>query len=66
MRRSGSRVIAAGIVCATLIAGGGTAHAAVRAGAAAVDATWHVGASAGQYASDGTPLGEGGVDPGAH
>ena len=38
----------------------------MRAGAAAVDATWHVGASAGQYASDGTPLGEGGVDPGMH
>lgn len=29
----------------------------VEAGVAAVDATWHVGASAGQYASDGTPIG---------
>jgi hypothetical protein len=38
-----------------------SAHATVRAGAAAVDATWHVGASAGQYASDGTF----GVDPDA-
>ncbi len=30
------------------------AHADVRAGAAAVDASWHIGASAGQYASDGS------------
>ncbi len=36
-----------------------TANADVSAGAAAVDASWHVGASAGQYASDGTF----GVDP---
>jgi hypothetical protein len=44
----------------------GAAHADVRAGAASVDASWHVGASAGQYADDGTPVGEHGVDPGAH
>ena len=37
------------------------AGAEVRAGAAVVDASWHVGASAGQYASDGTF----GVDPAA-
>jgi hypothetical protein len=37
------------------------AGADVRAGAAVVDASWHVGASAGQYASDGTF----GVDPAA-
>lgn len=37
------------------------ATADVRAGAAVVDASWHVGASAGQYASDGTF----GVDPAA-
>jgi hypothetical protein len=35
------------------------ARGEVRAGAAAVDASWHVGASAGQYASDGAF----GVDP---
>src|SRR4051794_9141521 len=66
--RSGSRV--AGVValaCASLAAAAGGAHAeGVRAGAASVDASWHVGASAGQYAGDGTPVGEHGVDPGAH
>ncbi|MDX6583517.1 MAG: hypothetical protein QOI10_2701 [Solirubrobacterales bacterium] len=36
-----------------------SAAATVRAGAAVADASWHVGASAGQYASDGTF----GVDP---
>ena len=44
--------------CAALAAPAG-AGAAVRAGAAVADASWHVGASAGQYASDGTF----GVDP---
>jgi hypothetical protein len=45
----------------------GVAHAdGVRAGAASVDASWHVGASAGQYADDGAPVGEHGVDPGTH
>lgn len=38
----------------------------VRAGAAKVDSTWHVGASAGQYASDGTSVGDHGVDPTLH
>ena len=38
----------------------------VRAGAAAVDASWHVGASAGQYASDGSFVGAHGVDPTTH
>ncbi len=41
----------------------------VRAGAASVDATWHVGASAGQYASD-PQIADGesnpSIDPGAH
>jgi hypothetical protein len=41
-------------------------HAAVRAGAAEVDASWHVGASAGQYASDGTFVSDHGVDPNSH
>jgi Neutral/alkaline non-lysosomal ceramidase, N-terminal len=35
----------------------------VMAGAAVVDASWHVGASAGQYASDGTFIGDHGVNP---
>ena len=43
-----------------------TAGAAVRAGAAEVDASWHVGASAGQYASDGTFVSDHGVDPSTH
>ena len=38
----------------------------VRAGAAAVDASWHVGASAGQYATDGSFVGAHGVDPTTH
>ena len=38
----------------------------VRAGAAAVDASWHVGASAGQYATDGSFVGAHGVDPATH
>jgi Neutral/alkaline non-lysosomal ceramidase, N-terminal len=38
----------------------------VRAGVAAVDASWHVGASAGQYATDGTFVGVHGVDPTTH
>src|SRR5829696_3119345 len=66
--RIGSRV--AGVVafaCATALATAGAAQAeGVRAGAASVDASWHVGASAGQYADDGAPVGEHGVDPGAH
>ncbi|MGH2951463.1 MAG: hypothetical protein ACRDKX_05400, partial [Solirubrobacterales bacterium] len=48
------------VVAAMLVpAPAGAQSGEVRAGAAAVDASWHVGASAGQYASDGTF----GVDP---
>jgi hypothetical protein len=66
--RRGSRVAVTVVaLCATVFACAGTAQAhGVRAGAGAVDASWHVGASAGQYASDGSPVGEHGVDPGAH
>ena len=65
--RSGSRVAGvAALACASVLATAGAAEAEVRAGAASVDASWHVGASAGQYADDGTPVGEHGVDPGAH
>ncbi|MDQ3729884.1 MAG: hypothetical protein M3355_09885 [Actinomycetota bacterium] len=44
------------------------AQAEVRAGAAAVDASWHVGASAGQYASDGSFVdpADGTYDPTVH
>jgi len=45
-------------VCAAVVAPA-SANADVRAGAAVADASWHIGASAGQYASDGTF----GVDP---
>jgi hypothetical protein len=55
--RGGS--FALGAIVAVALAVPASASATVRAGAAAVDATWHVGASAGQYASDGTF----GVDP---
>src|SRR5829696_7044054 len=66
--RSGSRIAGvAALACAGSLGLAGPAQAeGVRAGAAAVDASWHVGASAGQYADDGTPVGEHGVDPGAH
>jgi hypothetical protein len=42
---------AAAMACAALLAPA-SASGEVRAGASVVDATWHVGASAGQYASD--------------
>ena len=48
------------------IAASPAAGGAVRAGAAAVDASWHVGASAGQYATDGSFVGAHGVDPTTH
>jgi hypothetical protein len=50
-----------GPIAATPAAGG-----EVRAGVAAVDASWHVGASAGQYATDGSFVGAHGVDPTTH
>jgi len=43
-----------------------SAGAAVKAGVAEVDGSWHVGASAGQYASDGTFVGDHGVEPTTH
>ena len=38
----------------------------LKAGVGEVDASWHVGASSGQYASDGTFAGNHGFDPGVH
>ena len=56
-------VAAAGLLIVPAAASG-----AVKAGVASVDATWHVGASAGQYASDGTPIdaASGNFDPTLH
>ena len=51
--------ILSGAVCvAAMLGASSRAEAAtgqVKAGVAKVDATWHVGASAGQYASEDTP-----------
>ena len=64
MRR---RAIAVAAVVAATCGWAPAAHAApVKAGVASVDATWHVGASAGQYASDGTFIGDDGIDPTVH
>ena len=48
------------------VAASPAAGGAVRAGVAAVDASWHVGASAGQYATTGSFVGVHGVDPTTH
>ena len=56
----------AAIVAIALLAAPAAAEAGVKAGAAEVDASWHVGASAGQYASDGTFVSDHGVDPNTH
>src|SRR3954470_12978769 len=59
-----NRALVASVALASLAAGGLTglapagqtaAQHGLRAGVAAVDATWHVGAGAGQYASDTDP-----------
>ncbi len=55
------------ILAAAALVAAPAAHAAgLKAGVASVDASWHVGASAGQYASDGSFAGEHGLDPHAH
>ena len=64
-----SVVVLAAIAAIALIAPIASTPAAggpVRAGAAAVDASWHIGASAGQYATDGSFVGAHGVDPTTH
>ncbi len=59
--RTGLAALVVVLVCApAAVAQGGQ----VRAGAAALDASWHVGASAGQYASD--PQAQERFDPSAH
>ncbi|MEA2403765.1 MAG: hypothetical protein QOE08_412, partial [Thermoleophilaceae bacterium] len=62
MRRALPLALAAMIVLGA--AGPASAAGRLRAGVASVDATWHVGASAGQYASD--PQIDGGFDPSTH
>jgi len=60
-------VLALAIAAALAAAPSATsADGRVRAGVGAVDASWHVGASAGQYATDGSFVGAHGVDPTTH
>ena len=70
MRRvSASLVLLVVTAALGLVAGIASSTAApgqLMAGAAKVDASWHVGASAGQYADNGTFVGVHGVDPGLH
>ena len=56
------------VAAATLLAAPAAAQGAVKAGVAEVDASWHVGASAGQYASDGSAVdpANGNYDPTMH
>jgi hypothetical protein len=65
MGRVAASIIAAAIATLALPA---AASAQLSAGVAAVDASWHVGASAGQYASDGSFVepAEGTFDPTVH
>ena len=58
--------IAVATLAALLAAPLAAQAAPVKAGVAALDASWHVGSSAGQYASDGTFVGVHGVDPTTH
>jgi hypothetical protein len=55
-------VIAAGVVALLVLPATASADGQMRAGVGVVDASWHVGASAGQYASSAHP-GSGDVDP---
>ncbi len=61
------RLLVPAAALAALALAAPAAHAGqVEAGAAAVDASWHVGASAGQYATDGTFADVHGTDPHHH
>jgi Neutral/alkaline non-lysosomal ceramidase, N-terminal len=57
-------VVAAAVAFA--LAPAGASAAPIKAGAAKVDASWHVGASAGQYASDGSFASVESSDPSQH
>jgi hypothetical protein len=58
------RRLVLGVVLAFLLPS--AAQAQSTAGVAVMDATWHVGASGGQYADDTGPVGADGVDPYMH
>src|SRR3954462_7477120 len=63
----GGKLASAAIAVAALLAPAAAQAGQVRAGVAAVDASWHVGASAGQYASDGSFVStDQGIDPTTH
>src|SRR4051795_1486029 len=63
----GGKLAGAAIAVVALLAPAAAQAGEVRAGAAVVDASWHVGASAGQYASDGSFVStDQGVDPTMH
>jgi hypothetical protein len=53
-----------GVLCALMLPSAAMAQS--KAGVAVVDATWHVGASGGQYADDGPPTQAPGIDPYTH
>ncbi len=57
----GRHVHIAALAAIALAIAPASAHAAVKAGVAEVDASWHVGASAGQYASDGSFVSDHGI-----
>src|SRR5688572_2994487 len=62
-----SRLVAAACALSLLALAPAAAHAAdTRAGVGLADATWHVGASAGQFTDDTGPTGADGVDPHMH
>jgi hypothetical protein len=65
MRRPALAVLAALLATATAAPPAAGAER-TRAGVASVDATWHVGASAGQFTDDTGPFGAEGVDPHGH
>src|SRR3954454_2362542 len=63
----GGKLAGAAIAVVALLAPAAAQAGQVRAGVAAVDASWHVGASAGQYASDGSFVStDQGIDPTTH
>jgi hypothetical protein len=67
LRRDAPRVaLATALVAAAASLSPASAGAVVRAGVGDLDASWHVGASAGQYASDGSFGGDHGLDPNLH
>ena len=60
------RALAILTVAATALAAPGAASATLKAGVGEVDASWHVGAGAGQYASTGSFVDQHGFDPSVH